>query len=294
MNNESTDLRVLLTLRQPPGVAPLKNEKAGLFCCSQISPLLKNPIKRQKKVTFPFSAMTHGERPLSGQRWGPLMRLVRGFRPERKGVIDWLRQHCVSCTLSITCRSFSSLLSFLLATSDHPFPERSLPSLCPHLTSLLWGWQPGSKGDKQHPSTLHGLHLLEPPFLPPSILNSPLSWLSFLSFVFFSVVFSIAGSAFLCCPPRRAHKCSSAALITVWQTTVEGWRQLLTPVPSSPNSTPCLFSSRSPCCRRGRMSGCEWRLSPASTCFLTKVSCTYQDDGSGFDLAVRDRAVNGK
>lgn len=85
MNNESTDLQVLLAVRQQPGAAPLKNEKAGLFCCSQISPLLKNPIKRQKKVTFPFSAMTHGERPLSGQRWGPLMRPVGGVStPEER------------------------------------------------------------------------------------------------------------------------------------------------------------------------------------------------------------------
>ncbi|KAJ4919802.1 hypothetical protein JOQ06_014238, partial [Pogonophryne albipinna] len=30
-----------------------------------ISPLLRNPIKLQKKVTFPFSAMTHGKRLLS-------------------------------------------------------------------------------------------------------------------------------------------------------------------------------------------------------------------------------------
>lgn len=67
---KSTDLQVLLALWQRPGAAPLKNEKAGLFCCSQISPLLKNPIKRQKKVTFPFTAMTHEERSLSGQRRG--------------------------------------------------------------------------------------------------------------------------------------------------------------------------------------------------------------------------------
>lgn len=78
MNNEGRS-RSLLALRQEPGAAPLKNEKAGLFCCSHISPLLKNPIKRQKKVTFPFSAMTHGKRPLSGQRRGPLMRPERGF-----------------------------------------------------------------------------------------------------------------------------------------------------------------------------------------------------------------------
>ena len=63
MNNERPDLQVLPALGEQPGAAPLKNEKAGLLCCSQISLLLKNPIKRQKKVTFPFSAMTHGKRP---------------------------------------------------------------------------------------------------------------------------------------------------------------------------------------------------------------------------------------
>lgn len=155
------------------GAAPLKNEKVGLFCCSQIFLLLKNPIKWQKEVTFPFSVMTHGERPLSGQWWGPLMRPVRWFWTEKEGVIDWLSQHCVSCALSITFRPFPLLLSFLLATSDHPFPEHCLLSMCPHLTSLLQGWQPVCKGDKQHPSTLHGRHLLETPFLLLSILVAP-------------------------------------------------------------------------------------------------------------------------
>ena len=92
MNNESNDLRVFPALLQRPGAAPLKNEKAGLFCCSQISPLLKNPIKRQKKVTFPFTAMTHGgrEAPVRSEMGGPLMRPARGGGggPGRRGVID--------------------------------------------------------------------------------------------------------------------------------------------------------------------------------------------------------------
>lgn len=78
MNNESTDLQVVLGLWQRAAAAPLKNEKPGLFCRSHVCPLLKNPIKRQEKVTFPFTAMTHGERPLSGQRWGALMRPGEG------------------------------------------------------------------------------------------------------------------------------------------------------------------------------------------------------------------------
>lgn len=174
-------------------------------------------------------------------RWG-------GFDQRGKELlIDW-----ASTASPALCQSpadpFSSALSFLPATSDRPFPERSVPSLRPHLTSLLWGWQPGSEGDKQHPSTLHGHRLLEPPFLPSSILNSP------LGFPFFPLLlcgYSITVSAFVRHPPRRAHKCSSAALITVWQTTVEGWRQLLAPIPPSPNSTPRLSRQGHPAARDG-------------------------------------------
>lgn len=75
--------------------------------------------------------------------------------------------------------------------------------------------------------------------------------LPLLSFFLFLCGYSITVSAFLCHPPRRAHKCSSAALITVWQTTVEGWRQLLVPIPSSPNSTSYLSRQGHPAAREG-------------------------------------------
>lgn len=87
MKDESTDLQVLAAVWHQPEAAPLKNEKAGLFCCFHIHLLLRNPIKLWKKVTFPFSVMTHGKRPLSGRRWEPLMRLVRWFWPKRKELL---------------------------------------------------------------------------------------------------------------------------------------------------------------------------------------------------------------
>lgn len=90
MKDESTDLQVLAAVWHQPEAAPLKNEKAGLFCCFHIHLLLRNPIKLWKKVTFPFSVMTHGKRPLSGRRWEPLMRLVRWFWPKRKSY--WLTE----------------------------------------------------------------------------------------------------------------------------------------------------------------------------------------------------------
>lgn len=128
-------------------VAPLKNEKAGLFCCSQISTLLKNPIKMQWKVTFPFTVMTHGQRnPVMSEMGG--VHWWGGFRPERKGDIDWLNQHSISCTLSITSKPFSLLFFFLL---DASYQKQNLLSPSHHLTPLLRGRQPGNKGDSHHP-----------------------------------------------------------------------------------------------------------------------------------------------
>ena len=132
-----------------PGAAPLKNEKAGLFCCSQISPLLKNPIKRQKKVTFPFTAMTHGgsEAPVRSEMGGPLMRPVRGgFDPGGEELlIDW-----TSTTSPALCQSpkdsFLSCSLFLWPPVIARFQKRSVPSHCPHLTSLPWSWQPRRRG----------------------------------------------------------------------------------------------------------------------------------------------------
>lgn len=92
MNNESTDLPSLPgCLRQWPGAAPLKNEKAGFFCCPQISPVLKNPIKRQRKVTFSFSLMTHRKKCLSGRRLGAADEGFEGVRVrgEKDSLIDW-------------------------------------------------------------------------------------------------------------------------------------------------------------------------------------------------------------
>lgn len=186
MNNESSDLQVLLALRQQPGAAPLKNEKAGLFCCSQISPLLKNPIKRQKKVTFPFSAMTHGERPLSGQRWGPLMRPVRGFRPQRKGVY-WLTEPALRLLHSVN--HLQTLFFVALFSSGHQWspisralcvePVPSFNFITAGLTARQQGGQTASFDPAWSPSSGATFSAAIYPQLPP-----PFAFLSF----FFSVV----------------------------------------------------------------------------------------------------------
>lgn len=264
MKDESTDLQVLAALWHQPEAAPLKNEKAGLFCCFHIHLLLRNPIKLWKKVTFPFSVMTHGKRPLSGRRWEPLMRLVRWFWPKRKGVIDWPSQRCVSCTLSITCGPFSLFLFFALATGDHPFPECSLSGVCPHLTSLLLGWQPGSKGNKLHPSTLHVRHVLQTPFLLPSILNSPYLLLPFFLLLFSVVVLSPSLRSVMPSPSRPQMQLSSidnSLDRPQWSTGVSSLVPSLLP----PNSMACLCCQGHPAAHLQieRMAGCEWE---AFTC----------------------------
>lgn len=112
-----------------PGAAPLKNEKAGLFCCSQISPLLKNPIKRQKKVTFPFTAMTHGgsEAPVRSEMGGPLMRPVRGVstREERS---YWLTEPALRLRHSVNHQR--TLFLVVLFSRGHQWSPGSRNALC--------------------------------------------------------------------------------------------------------------------------------------------------------------------
>lgn len=277
MNNESTDLQVLLALRQQLGVAPLKNEKAGLLCCSQISPLLKNPIKRQKKVTFPFSVMTHGKRPLSGQRWGPLMRPVRraSTREERS---YWLTEPALRLLHSVN--HLQTLFFVALFSSGHRWspvsrtrPAEPVPSFN-FITAGLTARQQGGTNSILRPCmvTISWRH-----FSCRHLSSTPSPSLPFLLLC----SYSITVSAFLRCPPRRAHKCSSAALITVWQTTVEGWRQLLTPVPSSPNSTPRLSRQGHPAAREREYQAANGGFHLPLLVPLAEVSCTYQDDGSG-------------
>lgn len=143
MNNESRDVHVAPALQRQPGAAPLKNEKPALLCCSQNSPLSKNPIKTKEghfsfqrddtwRATPVRSEMGAADEVGEGFFWG------RGG-PEGEGVIDRLSQQRVSCTLSITGGPSPFVAVFFSGPPVTTRFRNTPQSLWPHLTSLLRG-----------------------------------------------------------------------------------------------------------------------------------------------------------
>lgn len=176
-----------------------------------------------------------------------------GEWPERKGVIDWLSQHCAPCILSITCGPFPLLLSFLQVTGDRLFPKDSLPDLCPSfnfITVELTSWQSGGQTASFDPACL-----LSPGDTFPAIIHPWLPTLlcsfhpSFLCLLCQSLSFPHAS------PVRQQKQLSSIDNSfdrPQWRALSFLLELIALPLPS-----------RSPSClsvRGEKMSGCEWEV----------------------------------
>lgn len=199
--------------------------------------------------------------------WG----LGGGLTQEERGY--WLTEPALR-----PVRSVNHLKTLFFAapfSSGHEWTPSSQMLLGHNLTSLLCGWHLGNKGGTNciFQPCMFAIHWMSDLFYRHP--STALLIFSLPSFEF--PVVSLSLPFLSLCPPHGAHKCSSAALIMAWQTTVVGLHRLLSPVHSSSNLTSCL-------CHQGHLAACRLseracqaengRHSPASFSFSTEVACT--------------------